>query len=123
MGVHYHSLQMGKWVRRNGNRLVLSAIGIFVLAMGLVQPAQRDGLAVTLVVLGVAVLVLGVVLPRVESFSVGLEGIEARLGHIERKVETVEGKLDQIVAVGTVEAKAEVFPPTVVQHPAPRGSE
>jgi hypothetical protein len=78
---------------------------------------------VALVVLGVGVLVLSVILPMVESFSLGPKGFEARLDRIERKVETVEGKLDQIVAVGTIEAKAEVFPPTVVQHPAPRGSE
>jgi hypothetical protein len=113
---------MSEWVRRNGNRVVLSAIGVFLLAMGLVQPAQRDGLAVTFVVLGVAVLVLGVVLPRVVSFSVGLKGIEAKLERLEEKVNTVEGKLDQVVAVATIEAKGEVFPPTVVQHP-PRENE
>jgi hypothetical protein len=114
---------MSRWIRRNADRLVLFVWGIAVFWMGLAQSAQREALAVTLVVLGVVVLVLAVVLPRVESFSVGPKGLEARLGQIERKVETVEGKLDQIVAVGTIESKGEVVSPNVVQHPAPHGSE
>lgn len=107
---------MGKWVRRNADRLVLFLIGSVVVTMGLVQPSQRDGLAVALVVLGVAVLVLIVILPRVTSFSVGPKGFEARL-------ERIEAKLDQIVSVGTIEAKGKVFSPTVVQHPAPHESQ
>ena len=113
---------MSKWIRRNADRLVLFVTGTAVFSMGLAQPTQRNALAMTLVVLGVAVLVLGVILPRVKSFSVGPKGLEARLDRIERKVETVEGKLDQIVAVDAIEAKGEVFSPTVVQHPAPPGA-
>lgn len=104
---------MMKWIRANGDRIVLGAAGMVTLV---VAAAIRDRgiVASPLGILGVAVFVLAVILPRVQSFSVGVKGISARLERLERKV-------DQIIRPATLEAPPEVFPPTniLMEDPPP----
>lgn len=108
-----------QWLRASADRAVLVCAGIGLLILAVWALRNRQALAAVIAVLSVALLVLGVTLPRVQSFSIGVRGIQARLDRIEPQLQEIERKVNQIVMAPTIEARGEVFPPTIVVDPPP----
>jgi len=80
-------------LRGRVDRVILVAVGAaFLIAAVLFR--EEQAFASTLAVLGLASVVLGVLLPRLSSFSLGPEGLEAEMHSIEERVDEIERNIE-----------------------------